>query len=104
MMLFPLLGLGFSLTCCVGGLTLTGGLATTASPPVSSLFSRLSSTTSLASTLSWSPGEVSTLAGLMGSRSVCLSAGVGGALEALGGGSPATRDEAGMAISFPSEV
>ena len=51
--------------------------------------------------LSW----VSTLAGLVGRMYVCLSAGVGGALEARGGGgSPATREEAGMAISFPSAV
>ena len=111
MMLFPLLGLGFSLTCCVGGLTLTtGGVASTESPAASSQLDLFSSTSSFTSLLSSSlgllspPGEVSTLAGLVGRRSVCRSAGVGGALEARGGGSPATREEAGMAISFPSEV
>ena len=45
-------------------------------------------------------GEVSTLAGLVGKQSARLrSAGVGGALEALGSGSAPTKEEAGIAMS-----
>ena len=101
MMLLPLLGFGFSLMCWVVGLTGRGGGAgaTTASFTASSAVSAALLFSSPA--LSW----VSTLAGLVGRMSVCLSAGVGGALDARGGGgSPATREEAGMAISLPSAV
>ena len=100
MMLLPLFGFGFSLMCWVVGLTGTGGGAgtTTASFTTSSAGSALLLSSPA---LSW----VSTLAGLVGRMSVCLSAGVGGALDARGGGgSPATREEAGMAISLPSAV
>ena len=111
MMLLPLLGLGFSLTCWVVGLIGTGGggaaTTTVASFTVSSVVVMVVVVVVVAVSLLSSPALcwVSTLAGLVGRRSLCLSPGVGGALEARGGGgSPATREEAGMAISFPSAV
>ena len=116
MMLFPLFGLGLSLTAVVEGTGILRGSCLVCCSVTGAWFSpgagsavSVGVTTVGAGVMSWGGVtaillfDVSTLAGLVGRQSasvlVITGAGVGGALEARGNGSPPTSEEAGMAIS-----